>query len=377
MNTIKFLVTIFSFVFITQSVFSQKNENTIITINGDDTLVIDLNKINGNIDSVIEESLKKFYDITEDKSNKHFEFHFDTVFGNNLDLDFKDFFKLKDNFFNFEIDSSHIRFGDIEIDISDGKMTEKKREKSDENDPYDGFFKIEKDKERRQEQLSNGKKNEISIKKKIEKKFEFPDGNWAGFYFGIGSQLNDNNQFASSDDGEIFAINPLQSFNIHLNPLQKRFSILKDYIGLTTGLGFNWKRYDLLNTGVHILAGAKDSLIITNTGLNYEKSTLRTSYLQIPLMLELQFKNSKSKVWHMNMGVVGKLKLGNSWMYRTSNSRTVVKDDFLFNPFLLSGQVSIGYENVNVFSEIGLTNLFKRTSNYSMRNFSAGIMFSF
>ena len=370
------LLTILSFMLVL-STNAQKKQNTIISINGDDTLVIDLENLNGNLDSIIEESLKKFYDVGDERNNKRFEFYFDTIFGDKLDFELDDFFNFKNDFFNFDMDSSRIRFGDIEIDISDGKINQKNNKKIQEDDNYGGFFKMEKEKEREKQTEINRNKGKINFKKKIDKKLDFPEGNWAGFYFGIGGLLNEVNNFTSSEDGQIFAINPLKSFDVHLNPIQKRFAIVKNHIGITTGIGLNWKQYDLINTNIHILGGNSDSLLISSTGLNYEKSTFRTSYLQIPVMVELQTNASKSKKWHLNFGVLGKLKMGNSWMYRTSNSRTVVKDDFLFNPFLISGLITAGYNNINIYTELGLTNLYKNSSDYRIRNFSAGLMLSF
>ncbi|MFM7301475.1 MAG: hypothetical protein ACKO1R_10090 [Crocinitomicaceae bacterium] len=59
----KYFTLLSAFLFLTCFVNAQKNENRIIHISGDDTLVFELGGMKGNLDSLIEETLKSFYNL--------------------------------------------------------------------------------------------------------------------------------------------------------------------------------------------------------------------------------------------------------------------------------------------------------------------------
>ncbi len=363
-KSIAFISSICLFLLLSSSLcLGQTRSNKIITIHGEDTLVLDLDNFRGNIDSMIEESLKKLYNIDQGSSKSEYEFKFDTIIGGDLNFALDDIWGLMEKLLNPMGDSLIFNFKEFE-------WNEKHDNESlNPSKPFSFEFDIDNDSKPK-------KKRSIGLEKKITLKL--PDGNWAGFYFGLGHLLNDNGSFASATDGLIFNVNTAQSFDIHLNPFQKRFQLYKQFVGVTTGFGFNWKRFDLNNRSI-TLTPTDSAISISQTSSSFEKSTLRVSYLQIPILLEF---NSKSKEktnasWHFNFGILGKLKIGNSWISSTANSRTVVRDDFGHSPFLLTGFASAGYRSIQLFSEIGLRNLFQSNTGYSMKNFSCGLMWKF
>lgn len=118
-NVLFYLLLILCF-----SVKAQRTENRIIHISGDDTLVMELDGITGNLDSLIEKTLKSFYKIDEENEFNKIEFSIDTLFTKELDI------RLEKDGSSNEKDSVKIKLGKMNIIIIEDKEIEGKPEKT-------------------------------------------------------------------------------------------------------------------------------------------------------------------------------------------------------------------------------------------------------
>jgi hypothetical protein len=207
------------------------------------------------------------------------------------------------------------------------------------------------------------------------------DGNaiWSGFGINANGFMNLNNELASTTELSFLALDPAKSIGLQWNFAEKRFPIIKDYLGVVTGLGIQWNRYSL--KGSYDLGVVNDTLIGINTGVNYTKNVLSSSYLQAPLLLQISTNKDPNKAWNISAGVVGGIRLDarqvQKWEADGKKNKDKTKDDFQFNPFQASLMATVGYGDWSLYASYGLTDVFNEGSAPKVRGVNAGILLSF
>jgi hypothetical protein len=104
---------------------------------------------------------------------------------------------------------------------------------------------------------------------------------------------------------------------------------------------------------------------------------LRSAYIQAPILFEFSSNKQQDKAWHLSVGVVGGLRIGSSWRTKTGNDVTNMKGDFNFRPFTSSALAMIGYNDVSLYLNYGLSDLFDKNAAPKTRVVSAGVFLNF
>ena len=124
-----------------------------------------------------------------------------------------------------------------------------------------------------------------------------------------------------------------------------------------------------------------DTLIGINTGVNYTKNVLSSSYLQAPLLLQISTNKDSNKAWNISAGVVGGIRIDarqeQKWEADGKKNKDKTKDDFQFNPFQASLMATVGYGDWSLYMTYGLTDVFNEGSAPKVRGVNAGILLSF
>jgi hypothetical protein len=359
------------------ALFAQQNETKkIVKIQGNDTTIIMINGRLDQMDSVLTEQMKKIY-ITDSSMARVDVFIDSTMLG-----EFST---------GGASDSTQIRIGNMKIVIleSKNKSTDASKEpewatKGQRKIIIDERVIIENDDERI---VLNDGKDSYSFEKGEEhwnhtdKENWSEDGNaiWSGFGINANGFINDNNELASTTELSFLALDPAKSIGLQWNFAEKRFPIIKDYLGVVTGLGIQWNRYSL--KGSYDLGVVNDTLIGINTGVNYTKNVLSSSYLQAPLLLQISTNKDPNKAWNISAGVVGGIRLDarqvQKWEADGKKNKDKTKDDFQFNPFQASLMATVGYGDWSLYASYGLTDVFNEGSAPKVRGVNAGILLSF
>jgi len=203
---------------------------------------------------------------------------------------------------------------------------------------------------------------------------------YAGFGIGVNGFMNANDRIALKEDAPFLELDFAKSLNFQFNVLEKRFAIYHEYIGLTTGIGFQWNRYALKNNVD--LAKNNDSIFgMPNTNLNYTKNVMRSTYLQVPLLLEFNSNKDADKAWHLSAGVVGGIRIASSWKTKWENNgntqKAKTKDDYHLNPFSANLLLQLGFSHTNLFIQYGLTEVFEKNKGPQFSPVTAGVFLSF
>jgi hypothetical protein len=333
------------------AIWSQQSKSRIITINGNDTTIIDLDPQIGQLDSIIESTMiKVFSDSTFSTLNQKFEIIIDTLITSNSIE------------FNSE-DTTKLKFGNKRIMIIEDKQIDKKG-----------------DKDRRIIIDEDVTEDEKALDDEEDKPEENDFAHWAGIGIFSNGFLNSAGKVATKDDSYLIELDYTKSIGFNLNLLEKRFPVYKEYIGVTTGLGFQFNHYALKNN-VDINVNKDSTFGTENILVDFRKNALRTTYLQAPLLLEFNTSSDPEKAWHLSAGVVGGIRIGSSWKTKWEDDgktrKEKVRSHFNLNPFQAYATAIIGYHNVNLYVNYGLTQLFEKGKGPAFSPVNAGVLFNF
>ncbi len=206
------------------------------------------------------------------------------------------------------------------------------------------------------------------------------EGHWAGFGINTNGFLNADGKIATGDAAGFLELDHARSIGFNFNLVEKRFPIFREYVGLTTGLGIQWNRFALKNN-VDVMVSADSTYGVENTTVDYKKNVLRSTYLQIPLLLEITTNKDNDKAWHISAGVVGGIRIGSSlktkWEDAGKTNKDRVKSNYNLNPFEAHATAIVGYGDISLYVNYGLTQVFEKDKGPNIAPVSAGILVNF
>ncbi|MFM8244066.1 MAG: outer membrane beta-barrel protein, partial [Crocinitomicaceae bacterium] len=177
------------------------------------------------------------------------------------------------------------------------------------------------------------------------------NANWGGLDFG----------FVSTNSSDEWGNKILQSSSFGLNVVEYKLPIFKQYIGLTTGLGFNFRTIAFQNQYAMVSTDSTISLQTGNPTLydslaSIKYSTFNQGFVQVPLLLDFSTKTRQAKSFSIAAGVIGGLRMYAFHQLRGKYSNgdkfnNQMRNDKFYhsNLFNLDATVRIGYGAIGVF----------------------------
>jgi len=204
------------------------------------------------------------------------------------------------------------------------------------------------------------------------------NGHWKGLDLGVNGYLTPNNDFSYPDEYSLLDQKYQKSFNVNLNFYEQNVNLIRNKLGLVTGLGLSWNNYRFDND-VRLQKG-ENKLILTRDsteGVTCEKSKLVNTYLTLPVMLEVQTnRHSKANSFHLGAGVLGGWRIGTHTKYvfdDGSRQKDKERSDFYMNPFKLDAIATVGWGMINLYATYSLTPMFQKNKGPELYPFSVGI----
>jgi hypothetical protein len=200
---------------------------------------------------------------------------------------------------------------------------------------------------------------------------------WSGFGIGVNGWLS-NGSVSMPKSQEYMRLNYGKSLSFQLNPFEKDIHLYKNYINLVIGLGFEWHQYEFsnkttLNPDSSYTYGVIDS---TNT-FSYQKNRFKSTFINVPLLLEFNTNKDPEKAFHLALGVIGGYKLGSRTRQIVEQNnkeiKFIKKDDYNLNPFRVNAHASVGYRGVTLFADYALTTLFENGKGPELYPFTIGV----
>ncbi len=185
---------------------------------------------------------------------------------------------------------------------------------------------------------------------------------FAGLDLGVNFLMNSSGTTGFDGQDAWLDNDPARSLSWRWNMAEEKIRIVKDYVGITTGLAIAWNSYSFTDN-VRVLNNSDSTWGVVDSLPNYSKNKLRTTHLQVPLLLSLNSSLNPDRNFHIDMGVIGGLRIGSRTKQkfevdgRTQRETTV--DDFNLAPVSLDATVRVGYRNLTLWASYGLTSLFR------------------
>ncbi|MCH2223172.1 MAG: PorT family protein [Crocinitomicaceae bacterium] len=205
------------------------------------------------------------------------------------------------------------------------------------------------------------------------------DAHWAGVDFGFGLMMND--EFQTNFDNNPYWENDPASSNVwNINIMEHKFNFGTPYVGLTTGLGFNFTSLAFKNN--YVVSSSPDSIFAFVDSVNiYSKNKLKASYLTIPLLLEFNTSADDDRSFYLAAGVVAGVKLTSKIKREGEVNGDKFKQKergaYNLNPFKLDAAVRMGYGSFGVFANYSLTSLFENDKTVAVYPLTFGVSLNF
>ena len=208
-------------------------------------------------------------------------------------------------------------------------------------------------------EIKREKKKEKKAKKYKARKYS----RWSGINLGL-------NQFVHLDDyseldgtTDIWQVKPWKSRTWNINFMEFSLSIVKRHLLLTTGLGFEYRNYSFDRDIDLEYDNSENIFPIENNTIDYNKNKLHASYVQIPLLLEINTSTRPKKGLYLAGGVIGGYKM-NSYVvqkYKANGQKikTEIDDSFNLNPYQLEGTLRIGFNRFMLYTNVDLLPVFE------------------
>lgn len=219
----------------------------------------------------------------------------------------------------------------------------------------------------------NSSKN-INISLGWEKRF---DAHYAGIEFGINNYLNKDFEMQVPEDGSYMELDDSKSIEFNLNLVDVSIPIIKNQLGLVTGIGFSWNNYKFDNKQLILQNDAESLYVIEDTVINYSKNKLSTFFVNVPIMFEFQQPIGNKNLW-IAVGAYGGVKLGSNVKLKTNdNSKNKTRKDYHLNTLRYGLRAQVGFDNFGIYCNYSLASLFKNNEGPELYPISLGVSLAF
>lgn len=210
------------------------------------------------------------------------------------------------------------------------------------------------------------------------------DAHWAGFDFGMGTLLNDNQSLYPYWNATQINLSTY-AFNL----FEYKLPLAKQFLGLTTGLGFNvnsiaMNQYDPVHTtGVNSTGTGPDTVFaVINNTLEYRRNNLNFVTFTVPLLIEVCSKKKTKNSFYLDLGAVGYFNFGRSWETagKLSNGdrfQYQVNSRYQMARLGAYATVRTGFDHYGLFANYNLTSLFKKEATGLVYPLTFGVSFNF
>ena len=210
-----------------------------------------------------------------------------------------------------------------------------------------------------------------------EKEKELFEAHWAGIDMGFTSLMNASfdNTFA---DYKYWENDPAKSMTWNLNLWEHKFSLYKEYIGITTGLGFSFTQIAFKDN--YMLVATSDTLMavipIAETQ-DYTKNKLKATYLTVPVLIEFCTNEDADKSFYLAAGVVGGVRISSRYKRSIEDNKDIQKGTYALNSFKLDAAMRMGYGNWGAFATYSLMPLFETSKTIEIYPLTFGLTMNF
>lgn len=152
----------------------------------------------------------------------------------------------------------------------------------------------------------------------------------------------------------------LQSYSIRLNLVEYKKQLIENRFGIFSGIALGYQQIGFQDDFKFFNSGSQT--ILLPDSINFLKNQLRSFSASVPIMLEINSKNTFEKNIHFAFGVQAGYRYANSTYQKHLNGgATIIRknsEDIYVNRYNLEAAIRLGYQNLTFFASRSLTPLF-------------------
>jgi len=179
------------------------------------------------------------------------------------------------------------------------------------------------------------------------------NGTWEGIEFGLSNFVNSDFALDLPSDAGFMDVDMGRSLGLSLNFMEKSLGLVNNYFGVVTGLGLEYNRYMLLNdVTIKEVDGVMTGVPL---GMDLDKNRLSATYLNLPLMVEVQIPvYGEHKRVILSGGVIGGLRIGSrqvqKFVSNEKKEKVKIKDTFNLRDLRYGFTARVGYGDMALFA---------------------------
>lgn len=209
-------------------------------------------------------------------------------------------------------------------------------------------------------------------KKSGRRKF---DGHWGGVELGINGLLTPDHSIELGPNADFLDLRYNKSFAWHINLYEQNINLIKNHVGLVTGLGIGFNNYRFQRSIT--LMPNEPTVEYFVDDKSFIKNRLSASYLHLPVILEFQTHGRAYQRFHIGGGAIFGARLGThtKQVYEVNGKKKKDKvyDDFHLSPFKADLTARIGWGKINLFANYSLVPLFRENKGPEVYPFTVGL----
>lgn len=212
-------------------------------------------------------------------------------------------------------------------------------------------------------------------------------GHWSGFSYGFINFANTDYSMYGPQTGNFMDLDWGRSFVLQFNIAKYSINLApRNNYGIVCGLGLEYQR----------MRFSRNDISITNTDhkieplflhdetdpVNAKRSTFKTLYLTIPVLMEIQFPVSQQNRMYVSGGFMGGVRMHSKTkiIYKDANGKehkSKEKGDFNMVPFKVDAVAKVGYRYVNLWGSYTLTRMFESGKGPKLHPYTIGLGIAF
>lgn len=203
------------------------------------------------------------------------------------------------------------------------------------------------------------------------------DSKLGGFNWGFSTYADAKHEFSLDNENELFNLEDSKSFEFAISFSQAIIPIISDKVAIVTGFGIVWNNYRFENKQ-YILKGDQTELYFDSVATpNYKKNKLTTTFLTVPLGLEIHIPSLDNTLW-LYLGGFAQIKTGAyTKLVANNGNKDKSKGDFHLNPFRYGLRAHAGINDFSIYATYSASTLFKKNKAQKMHPISIGVSLSF
>lgn len=219
--------------------------------------------------------------------------------------------------------------------------------------------------------------------KKRNSRYPAFEGHWSGFNYGFVNFANTDYSMYDGEYGNFMDLNWSNSFAMQFNLLKYSINLVpRNNFGLVCGIGLEYQRLRFENNYLSVTSIDHKLVPVDlheNKNMDYiKRSTFKTLYLTIPLLMEVQIPAQNNNRFYFSGGIMGGLRMHSKTKVVYKNEKgnkhkKKEKDNFNMAPFKADITGSIGYRGFHVWGSYTLTNMFKADKGPELHAYTIGI----